>query len=263
MTDLDRLLPPASLTALVGAGGKTSLMYALAAAWAKAGRAVLCTTTTRLFPPETDQCHDVLLLEPDSNTAEIVQAVLSRITVGRVLLAALTPETGPQLPKLRGFSPELVDALARALPHACLLAEADGAARHPLKAPAEHEPAMPAAASRVLGVMGLDALAVPLDAAHIHRPERLCALLGVAPQTRLTCDHLARLAVHPDGLFKLTPLMAERWLLLNKADDACAHDNACRVAERVLELGFAGRVLITRALPFPALAARACEDTAQ
>lgn len=35
------------MTALVGAGGKTTLMYALARRMADAGRRVVCTTTTR------------------------------------------------------------------------------------------------------------------------------------------------------------------------------------------------------------------------
>lgn len=40
------------MTALVGAGGKTTLMYALARRMADAGRRVVCTTTTKIFPPE-------------------------------------------------------------------------------------------------------------------------------------------------------------------------------------------------------------------
>ena len=38
------------MTALVGAGGKTTLMYALARRMADAGRRVVCTTTTKIFP---------------------------------------------------------------------------------------------------------------------------------------------------------------------------------------------------------------------
>lgn len=38
------------VTALVGAGGKTTLMYALAASTVAAGEKVICTTTTKIFP---------------------------------------------------------------------------------------------------------------------------------------------------------------------------------------------------------------------
>ncbi|MCK7504559.1 MAG: hypothetical protein MZV70_11045 [Desulfobacterales bacterium] len=45
------LLHGGGVVSLVGAGGKTSLMYRLARELAGTGQAVLTTTTTRIYPP--------------------------------------------------------------------------------------------------------------------------------------------------------------------------------------------------------------------
>ena len=48
----ERLRLPRGVTAIVGGGGKTTLMERLALELASAGHTVLVTTTTRIFPPE-------------------------------------------------------------------------------------------------------------------------------------------------------------------------------------------------------------------
>ena len=66
------------VVSLVGAGGKTSLMYRLARELAGAGQSVLTTTTTHIYPPSADQCA-VCILAPTAGQilehAEIVSSV--------------------------------------------------------------------------------------------------------------------------------------------------------------------------------------------
>ena len=49
--------------AIVGAGGKTSLMFRLAEEFSNAGETVLTTTTTKILVPETAQSKDVIVSE--------------------------------------------------------------------------------------------------------------------------------------------------------------------------------------------------------
>ena len=121
------------MTALVGAGGKTTLMYALARRMADAGRRVVCTTTTKIFPPEDGL--PVVLLE---GAADPVAAVHDALSAAPCVVAAGRPL--PDVRKLDGVSPRMLAVLSAALPAALFLVEADGAARKPLKAPAAHEP---------------------------------------------------------------------------------------------------------------------------
>ena len=52
--------------ALVGGGGKTTTMFALARALKESGKRVLVTTTTNIFMPEENQCDTIILSDtPD------------------------------------------------------------------------------------------------------------------------------------------------------------------------------------------------------
>ena len=110
------------MTALVGAGGKTTLMYALARRMADAGRRVVCTTTTKIFPPEDGL--PVVLLE---GAADPVAAVHDALSAVPCVVAAGRPL--PDVRKLDGVSPRMLAVLSAALPEALFLVEADGAAR--------------------------------------------------------------------------------------------------------------------------------------
>ncbi|MCB0151300.1 MAG: putative selenium-dependent hydroxylase accessory protein YqeC, partial [Caldilineaceae bacterium] len=90
----------------------------------------------------------------------------------------------------------------------------------PVKAPAAHEPVLPASTTLLAPVVGLDAAGRPIDARTVHRPELVRAVLGLAGDApaNLTPAMLARLLCDPAGGAKgLQPAM--RLLpLLNKAD---------------------------------------------
>ena len=198
------------VTALVGAGGKTTLMYALADRMVAAGHRVICTTTTRIFPP--DAGVPLILQAKARDFAGAAREALrapSRIVVARRWL--------PGVGKLEGLLPETVDALARELPEAHFLVEADGAARKPLKAPAAHEPVFPVHPDCCVAVLGLDGVGRPLDDAHVHRAALVCAVAGQALGSPATPQTLARLVVHPEGLFRGCP-PCRRLAFANKAD---------------------------------------------
>lgn len=198
------------VTALVGAGGKTTLMYALTDRMVAAGRRAVCTTTTRIFPP--DAGVPLILLEGESAPVGAVRAALA--AASRIVVALrLLPDVG----KLEGLLPETVDALADALPEACFLVEADGAARKPLKAPAAHEPVFPRRLDCCVAVVGLDGVGQPLDDAHVHRAALVCAVAGREPGDPVTPGTLARLVEHPEGLFRGCP-PCRRLVFANKAD---------------------------------------------
>lgn len=202
-------LPSAGLVALVGGGGKTTLMYRLAAEAASRGLAVICSTTTRIFPPRIPEDTRALILESDSVTqAEILRRAPSPC------VAASHLDNG----KLMGLAPEALDTLARALPDHLFLVEADGAAMRPLKAPAAHEPVFPSSTVLAIAVIGLEALGHPLTPDRVHRPERVRALTGLLPTAPVDIAAIRVLVEHPQGLFQHCPPAARRVVFGNKAD---------------------------------------------
>lgn len=187
------------VTALVGAGGKTSTLFALAREARARGLTAIVTTTTHIRPHP----HLPPVEETDG---EVLRALVD--TQGVVLCGRREP-TG----KLALAAPVEVCRAAADV----VLVEADGARMLPLKAPADHEPAIPSCADAVVAVAGLDGVGQAVEVA-CHRPERVRALLGAAEGHILTPADVAALLAHPQGGRKgVAEGMAFR-CLLNKAD---------------------------------------------
>ncbi len=196
------------VVALVGAGGKTSAAFVLAREGS--ARRVILTTTTMIRDPrlEAGRVFDRVAMD-----AELGIRAAPRPGAGPLIIASGFDEAAG---KLRGIAVDRVEAL-RAF---CdlLLVEADGSRGLSVKAPASWEPAVPACADLVVGVIGLDCLGAALGPETAHRPEVFGPLAGCAAGERIGVEHLARLAFSPEGLFKGAPKDARCAILLNRSD---------------------------------------------
>lgn len=110
--------------------------------------------------------------------------------------------------------PYLDDWMAKA---DTVLLEADGAKRHPCKAPAAHEPVLLRSSDIVLAAAGLSAVGKPLQDV-CFRLEAACTLLAVPPETPLTPALLAKLLVSEAGGRKCVGTR-KFYAVLNQADD--------------------------------------------
>lgn len=162
------------VTAVVGSGGKTSLLAELAR---ELPGTVVLTTTTHILPfPKVP-----LLTSP---TKREVEAALRD---ERVVCVASRAEDGRKLTE-----PALgIEALAGLADY--VLVEADGARRLPLKAHAAWEPVIPGCARRTVLVVGAGGLGRPVEEA-VHRPEVFCELAGCAAGDAATPGLVARAA---------------------------------------------------------------------
>jgi probable selenium-dependent hydroxylase accessory protein YqeC len=160
-------IPRGANVAVIGGGGKTSLIRLLERELHGAGRPALVSLTTRLGREELSHLDLV-----EANTLAEALAVLGRPQAGgRILLAGpfgpdnLTSNTFSGLP-LEWFPP----LRQAAGPELTLLVEADGSAGRPLKGHRAYEPALPPLDNLVVAVVGLSVLVRPWAEA-IHRPE--------------------------------------------------------------------------------------------
>jgi probable selenium-dependent hydroxylase accessory protein YqeC len=204
---------PGSIVALVGAGGKTTTMYRLAAELSAQGQRVITTTTTHIFPPTSDQTN-ALIVEPDYSLL-IAQARAALQIHQHITLATATTAEG----KLRGLPPERIADLRDIPQVGAILVEADGAKGRMLKAPAEHEPAIPQGADLVLLLASAEAFGQPLSDTIAHRPERISAITGLRPGDLIAPGTLAALATHEQGLLKNIPASAATVLVLTHVDE--------------------------------------------
>lgn len=195
------------LIALVGAGGKTTTLLALAREYKDRGCRVLVTTTTRIYVPQE---RDRLLLGPPDKAAE------AGAEAGTITVAGNAVEPNG---KLVGFPEAWLDRMHRQGAYDVILTEADGSKGLPLKAPAAYEPVIPDGATDVIGVIGMDAWGRPADDRTVHRLEHFCEVTGALPGQTIDNGLLLKLIDGPQGLFKGVPRTARRHLLLNKCND--------------------------------------------
>ena len=224
------MLESGGVISLVGAGGKTSLMFKLAHEFSISGESVLTTTTTKIFEPEPDQSSCVIV--SDSVTRLLDQAQ-KRINKHPHITMAFDrqPDTG----KLIGFGPDVVDALWKRHLFRWIVVEADGAAGRPLKAPAGHEPVIPACTSCLVGLAGLSGIGQPLTDQWVFRPERFAELAGISRDAAVTETAVANVFTHKNGLFKKAPAAAARIVFLNQADTPGTRAAGRRIARLLTE----------------------------
>ncbi len=225
-----RLTPRACL-ALVGAGGKSTALFTLARQCLQAGaRTVLLTTTTHIGDWQAAQADVHWVVESEAQ----LQAHMANLPAGVVMLTG--PQNEANLQRLGGMPPDvlrLLDSLRRdlGLP---LLIEADGSRLKPLKAPADHEPAIPDFVEGVVVLAGLRGLGQPLGEAWVHRPGRFSTLSGLEAGEPVTAEALRRVLAHPQGGLKNIPPGARRVALLNQADTAERQAAGGALAQRLL-----------------------------
>lgn len=206
------MLPRPVVMALVGAGGKSTLMQRLAREVTAASLRVLFTTTTRLW-------HHQFASLPDPHlVGNLEEASRVSATAGPLLTLAqrLLPEEG----KVQGLPPAWVDALAEQGDFDLIVVEADGSRERPLKAPGEEEPLVPARTSLFISVAGWRAMGRPLTPAHVHRAERAAVITGHPVGSPITPEMMITLLTHPQGGLKGVPGDARVVWLINQVNEA-------------------------------------------
>ena len=228
----------ASMTCLVGTGGKTSAMQAIAAELAAADRRVITTTSTHILGP-TDVSQDPpgLVVDPS------IERIIARLRATPWTHVTVAAEREPGGHKLVGHPPAALDRLAASGLADHLLVEADGAAGRPLKAHNPTEPVVPSRCDRIVAVVGLGGLGRPLDGRTVHRRSIAVRITDAAPGSPITPGWIARLLCGPGGWFDLLPSQVPVAVLLCGAGGA-EPDRATDLASRLVATGRPDRVVV-------------------
>lgn len=179
------------IIAIVGSGGKSTLLRALGLALMRGGSRVLLATSTHMFPVAgvpwegasrrmTGVAWRAASLHAPGCTCGQCAGVRGSICQAGTIDA----QTG----KL-GAPSEPWEELAARFDH--VLVEADGSKRLPLKAHANWEPVVPDGAVRVIWVVGASGIGRPI-AEVVHRPELFCELCGCTPADAATPERVAK-----------------------------------------------------------------------
>lgn len=243
------------VVSFVGAGGKTTTAMRLMVELAEAKQSVVFTTTTKILEPVLAEDERLILSEQPETILKIVPELLARhrkvfLAVRRLEETDSILNQDPDYPfpvranKLQGIAPEMVDRLAAALPELVILNEADGAKHRSLKAPAAHEPVVPANTTLLVPMVSLHVLGKPLSDEYVFRPERVAALSEIALGEPVTVDTVAGVLTHPQGGLKGVPPQARVVPILNQWEGEAASGEAREVAELLLHHERIQRVVV-------------------
>lgn len=160
------------VTALIGGGGKTTLLYTLADELRGKSSVILCTSTHIRVPEQ----YPLVTGGAD--------ALCEALHKHGVVCAGTPAEAGKLIAPPVSFA-----ELASLADY--VLVEADGAKGLPLKAHVGYEPVIPPNAQRVVLVVGADGFGKPISKV-CHRSERYAKLAGTAPDAVVTPELAAR-----------------------------------------------------------------------
>ena len=189
---------------IVGAGGKTTLLYLLGNHLRDAGFKVLLTTTTMVYYPDADENFNNITLWGS-----------------HIIEQGIGQEFEQDKRKIKGFEKEEMECFVRSglfNEFDFVLIEADGAKRMPIKAPNENEPVIIDYSDIVIGVVGLDSLGKVINEENTHRPAELIKIFNKDLGDIINENDIKNLSLSENGLFKNSPVLAKKVLVLNKAD---------------------------------------------
>ncbi len=200
--------------ASVGGGGKTTVLFALAAEWAAAegdGLTVLASTTKMTIPRECRQLP-LAIGRDDAFRAGALDDIRSR-----GLASAVVGSGRGDRERVLGVDPAWPRQALNAGLANLVAVEADGSKGRPFKAPADHEPVLPAQVDVVAAVFGAAALGRPLDERTVHRPELVARLAAAELGDEITPQLAARVLTAAEGGRKSVPASAQFVVLISGA----------------------------------------------
>ncbi|MBQ5711484.1 MAG: putative selenium-dependent hydroxylase accessory protein YqeC, partial [Oscillospiraceae bacterium] len=183
------------MIAVVGSGGKTTLIKNMAAQYRAEGKTVLITPSTHMFVEE-----DTLLTD-DAST------IIRALEETGLVMAGI-----PDGVKLKALPQETFEAVRS---HAdVVLVEADGSRMLPLKYPNATEPVIPENTDEIYVVCGLNAIGQKAKDV-CHRLELVKECLGIGDDTVITPEHIQKLvkegyldplrAAYPQAKIRVSP----------------------------------------------------------
>ena len=237
LRDVLRVMPGECM-AVAGAGGKTSAMFQIARQFPRS----VISTTTHLLGDQGALADKHLILQsidsiPTSILADGITLVTGTLDEKKF---RFLPPTMKQLEQIASI------CFTEKIP---FFIEADGARHRSIKAPGEHEPAIPEFADCVLLVAGLGVFGKPLNEEIVHRPEIFAQLGSMKLGDPINARSFVEVLLHPDGGLKNIPAKATRQLLLTQPESNGAVEIGKQIADQVI--GVWDRVVIGSLRPNP------------
>src|SRR5919112_2226974 len=235
-------ISPGDVAAFVGAGGKSAAIIAVSGGLTQEGKKVLVAPTTKMLTSEANTMGPLVTSEDAGDLFAKTETAISEAPVVVVGSGMLSRN------RVGGVDPGWVGDLARLAD--AVLVEADGSRRRPIKGAADHEPAIPDAATLVVAVGNVHALGSPVDEEHVHRPAIFSELTGIGQGQSITPRAFA-LALSQGSLARV-PQSAKTAALITGVQPGRSMSDASVITRELWRLGIKNVVLASLPAESPA-----------
>lgn len=212
------------VVSFVGAGGKKSTMFRIAAA--HTGRVgITATAHIEFFPKSLDATCYI-------GDEETLLDTIRNDTNSRVIAFAKPSE---RFGRRAGIDTSSVSVFQKTGRFDLMLIKADGARGRFIKAPAEHEPIISRYTDTVVPILSAKVMGEPLTNQIAHRVDEISRLTDLKPEQVFTPIHLARLLASEEGALKFSR-DAVVIPLINMVDDEALLEKSREAATLALEM---------------------------
>ncbi len=188
---------------IVGAGGKTSLMFAVAEELRKDNK-LLITTTTKIFVPDRKQ-YDFMAIGNES-----YQEIKCSNKKGiYVYCDSINDER-----KLVGISIETLNAQRIFFDY--ILVEADGSKGKPIKGWQKTEPVISSKTTKTIGVLSIESIGNEINEKNVHRVSEFLSITNAVNNGIISVENVVSLIFYSNGLYKGS--FGEKILFINKVE---------------------------------------------
>lgn len=197
---------------IVGAGGKTSLMFSASSLLRKDYK-VLVTTTTHIYVPD-EKLYDKMIMLRDTKDDNYENIMKENKNGVYVIGSSIVRKSGTKKSKIKGLNTQMLDKIVPYFD--IVIIEGDGSKEKPLKGWRDDEPVIYDKTTKTIGVVDISSIGLDINEDNIHRLDKFLNIINDDKGKKVNVNHIKNLVLNKNGLFKVCK--GEKILFINKAE---------------------------------------------
>lgn len=246
---------------IVGAGGKTSLMFSASSLFRKDYK-VLVTTTTHIYVPDKNLYDEMIMLSDikddkisrqnkeynnencnnencnNRKYSDIIKNNKKGVyVIGNYIVNNSNANTSNcntngskgNTHKIKGLT---FDQLDKITPYFdIVIIEGDGSKEKPLKGWNDKEPVVYHKTTKTIGVVDISSIGLYINEENIHRLDKFLEIINEDSSKTVNLTHIKNMILNKNGLFKI--YKGEKILFINKVENINNEINALNLIENI------------------------------
>ena len=207
---------------IIGAGGKTSLMFS-ASSLLRNDYKVLVTTTTHIYIPDNNLYDKIIMLTHFEN--ENYNNILQNNKNGVYVIGSHIVNNS----KIKGLTFDMLDKITPYFD--VVIIEGDGSKEKSLKGWNDNEPVIYPKTTKTIGIVDISSIGIDINEENIHRVDKFLDIINDYSNNKVNIEHLEKLILNEKGLFKFSK--GEKILFINKIEDINKRKNALNIIKDI------------------------------